>query len=145
MIARTLARLILIPLGLLLAAFAAGGVLLSLGQERLITAMQATGGGEEALFGMLGFLLKLMLSAFSVQAVLVPVLAVIVGEVAGIRRAAYYVAAGGLGFAVIPLLARLAPGDGFGTLSSTLPIFATAGFAGGFVYWLVAGRTAGNG
>jgi hypothetical protein len=50
---------------------------------------------------------------------------------------------GGLSLGVLPLLARLQIPD----LSAMPPaalwqVLATAGFAGGLVYWLLAGRTA---
>lgn len=70
-------------------------------------------------------------------------IAVVVGEVMRIRSWIYYVLAGGAALAAIPLLA--------GASSTGLPeipageymsIFATAGFAGGFTYWLLAGARA---
>jgi hypothetical protein len=57
----------------------------------------------------------------------------------------YYVAAGGLSLAAMPLLAHFGPGGaGIGGAPDQVvwQVFATAGFAGGFVYWLVAGRNA---
>ena len=70
-------------------------------------------------------------------------IAVVVGEVLRVRSWIYYVLAGGAALAAIPLLA--------GASSTGLPeipageymsIFATAGFAGGFTYWLLAGARA---
>jgi hypothetical protein len=68
---------------------------------------------------------------------------VIVGEVARIRLWLYYVIGGGLALAAIPLLARI-NASGVGTLSEATvwQVFATAGFAGGLVYWIIAGRNA---
>jgi len=70
-------------------------------------------------------------------------LIVVVGEVARIRSFAYYVVGGGIALAAIPLLARYGQG---GTIDApealVWQVFATAGFAGGFVYWLIAGRNA---
>jgi hypothetical protein len=70
-------------------------------------------------------------------------LLVIVGEVARIRSSAYYILGGGVALCALPLMAMA------GSLSSDLSalgtlwtVFATAGFAGGFVYWLLAGRNA---
>lgn len=65
--------------------------------------------------------------------------AVIVAEVVQIRSVLYYVIAGGLSVAALPLLASTT-GASFDT--QFLTIFATAGFAGGFFYWLLAGRNA---
>ena len=63
----------------------------------------------------------------------------------------YYVLAGGAALLAVPLLAR-APGDlvvAPAELSTValpsgqyMTIFAAAGFVGGFVYWLLAGRNA---
>ena len=67
----------------------------------------------------------------------------IAGEALRIRSWMYYVLAGGAAMAAIPVLAS--------PRSEQLPalpagqymtIFAAAGFVGGFVYWLLAGRTA---
>ena len=46
--------------------------------------------------------------------------------------------------AVIPMLAasgNLGTGN-ITQIGAIWPVFATAGFAGGFIYWLIAGRTA---
>ena len=83
---------------------------------------------------------------------IVPALvAVIIGEALHIRSWMYYVLAGGAALLAVPLLAR-APGDlasrALPSLMVALPagqymtIFAAAGFVGGFVYWLLAGRNA---
>ena len=65
------------------------------------------------------------------------------GEALRIRSWMYYVLAGGAAMAAIPVLASQRGGD-----LAALPagqymtIFAAAGFAGGLVYWLLAGRNA---
>ena len=70
-------------------------------------------------------------------------LLVIIGEVARIRGALYYVIGGGAALAVVPLLARLGQPARVLELSPVVwQVLATAGFAGGFVYWLLAGRRA---
>ncbi len=73
---------------------------------------------------------------------LLPALAAaIAGEALKVRSWMYSVLAGGAALAAVPLLA----GD---PVSARLPegqyvtIFGAAGFAGGFVYWLLAGRRA---
>ena len=63
------------------------------------------------------------------------VIAVVAGEVMRVRTWMYYVLAGGLSLAAIPILA--AP-----EASHAMTIFATAGFAGGLLYWLLAGARA---
>jgi hypothetical protein len=70
-------------------------------------------------------------------------LVVFVGEVARIRSALYYVAGGGAALAAIPLLARVGQSGGVVLPEQIVwQVFATAGFAGGFIYWLIAGRNA---
>lgn len=66
-------------------------------------------------------------------------LIVIIGEVARIRSALFYVAGGGLAAVALPVLASTA-GTSFNP--QMLAVFATAGFAGGLCYWLLAGRRA---
>ena len=62
----------------------------------------------------------------------------------------YYVLAGGAALLAVPLLAgapgefAVAPADLMVALPAGqyMTIFAAAGFVGGFVYWLLAGRNA---
>jgi hypothetical protein len=69
--------------------------------------------------------------------------AAMVGEVLRIRSWMYYVLAGGASLVAIPLLVTR-HADDLQALpaSSYLTIFAAAGFAGGFIYWLLAGARA---
>jgi hypothetical protein len=68
---------------------------------------------------------------------------VIVGEVARIRGAMYYVIGGGVALALVPLMSRFGEPLTVLDLSSVVwQVLATAGFAGGFAYWLLAGRNA---
>lgn len=69
--------------------------------------------------------------------------AAVIGEVLRLRSWVYYVLAGGASLAAIPLLAG-ASANGTPALpaSEYMTIFATAGFAGGFIYWLLAGARA---
>ena len=70
-------------------------------------------------------------------------IAVVVGEVMRIRAWMYYVLAGGLSLAAIPILAAPETAELPAILTShTMTIFATAGFAGGVLYWLLAGARA---
>ena len=75
---------------------------------------------------------------------LLPGFAVVaVGEVARIRSALYYILSAGAAAALMPVLsapAQVAASPGYST--EYFAIIATAGFAGGFVYWLIAGRNA---
>jgi len=68
---------------------------------------------------------------------------VVAGEVLRIRSWMYYVLAGGASLAAIPILAAPDPADLPRIIASPyMTIFAAAGFAGGFVYWLLAGARA---
>jgi len=75
---------------------------------------------------------------------LLPAMAVVaIGEVARMRSALYYVPASGAAAAIMPLIS--APPEVAASPSYSAEYFtiiATAGFAGGFVYWLIAGRNA---
>ncbi len=70
--------------------------------------------------------------------------AVIVGELLRLRSVLYYMLAGGAALAAIPFLA--APQGSADTppvpAAEYLTLFASAGFAGGLCYWLLAGRRA---
>jgi hypothetical protein len=70
-------------------------------------------------------------------------IAAIVGEALRMRSWMYYVLAGGAAMAAIPVLAS-SPVDRVPALPAGqyVTIFAAAGFVGGFVYWLLAGRRA---
>jgi hypothetical protein len=139
---RALGRVILLPIAFLLAAAVALFVILSLGQERIVQAMTGRGPDESTLGAALD-LVGLALSLVSVQTLLPAVLLVIVGEVGRIRGALYYVVGGGMALAVVPLLARMGqPASALELAPAVWQVLATAGFAGGFVYWLLAGRTA---
>ena len=117
-------------------------VIVSLGQERIVQAMTGRG-PDEATIGAAFDLLGLVLTLISVQTLLPALLLVIVGEVARIRGAMYYVIGGGVALALVPLLARLGnPSTVLGLAPAVWQVLATAGFAGGFVYWLLAGRNA---
>jgi hypothetical protein len=141
---KTVGRMILIPLALLLAAAASLFVLVTLGLERITAALhqQAVADDDmvQAMFDLMnqGLLLTTGLT-------IIPVLLVVfIGEIARIRSALYYIVGGGLALAAVPVLARY--GQGGSVVVSTdqivWQVFATAGFAGGFVYWLLAGRHA---
>ncbi|MDX2155539.1 MAG: hypothetical protein SFW09_03430 [Hyphomicrobiaceae bacterium] len=140
MILRALGRLVMVPLAFLLASGTALAVLFTLGLERITHAVAGRGDGAEIFFEIAGALVGLVGAATVVPSILV----VIVGEVARIRSGLYYVLGGGMALAVLPLLAgtgTIGSGEIAG-LSASWPVFATAGFAGGLVYWLLAGRNA---
>jgi hypothetical protein len=71
--------------------------------------------------------------------VLPAAIAAVAGEALKLRSWMYYVVAGGVALAAVPVLAPAEPSLPTGQY---LTIFAAAGFVGGFVYWLLAGRRA---
>jgi len=75
--------------------------------------------------------------------VLPGLVAAIAGEVGKIRAALYYILAGGLAMIVMPLsyIVQNAPAEAVPS-AQYLTIYATAGFAAGLVYWIIAGRSA---
>jgi hypothetical protein len=140
---KTVGRILLIPFALLLSAGASFFVLATLGLERITGALHQYGSEDDAaqaVFRLMDQGLVLTTGLTIVPALLV----VFVGEVARIRSALYYVAGGGAALAAIPLLARLGQQAGQQVLGDQIvwQVFATAGFAGGLVYWLIAGRNA---
>jgi hypothetical protein len=95
--------------------------------------------GAAPLFGMVMFA-----GAVAPTLTALPALAaVIAGEVLRIRSWIYYLLAGGAALAAIPLLLpnNVASATEIVT-SHYMAIFLSAGFAGGFVYWLLAGARA---
>jgi hypothetical protein len=137
----TLGRLIMVPLAFLFAMLAASAVLLSLGLERVTVAMTEREGTEAigTVFGVLKYGWVLTSGVTLLPACLM----VLVGEIARIRSALYYIVGGGLSLVAIPLLARLGPSAASsGAMILSWQLFATAGFVGGLVYWLIAGRRA---
>ena len=143
MIARALGRLLLVPLALLLGVLAAAAVLVTLGLE--VTTHALSAGPDDS--ARLDILMDLGFNALTIAAassILPALLLAIVGEIARVRSALYYVAAGGISLALLPLVTRL--GMDHGSIADVptqaWTVLATAGFAGGLVYWLIAGRTA---
>ncbi len=142
MVLSTIGRMIWLPIAFLISAVGAMLVLVTLGLERFT---QATAGQVQDVDVIVRiFEIVLQGQVIASGLTLLPAIAVvIVGEVARIRSALYYVLGGGLALVAIPLLARYGMA-GEGDTSSPLvwQVMATAGFAGGFVYWLLAGRRA---
>jgi len=138
---RTLGRTLVVGLSFMVAAAVAGFVLVTLGIERVTHVLHGSEGadGVAALIDVLRNGLDLLAAATLVPAVLL----IVVGEVARIRASLFYILGGGAVTAAIPLLARLGQ-SGPMTLPPVLlwQVFATAGFAGGLVYWMLAGRKA---
>lgn len=135
-----LKRLFLVPIGFILGAIATVAVLFSLGSEQVTHAMAER---SDVPVGEVWELMAQVVVLASAMTIIPALLLVIVGEVARIRTAFYYVIGGGVALAAVPLIARL---NDTGPLvmpgAMVWQVFATAGFVGGFVYWLIAGRGA---
>ncbi len=139
---RALGRLILVPMAFLAAGAIATLVAVTLGLERITHAIQGKGEGALGIEGLVDLLIEGRLLASGLT--LLPALAVvIVGEVARIRSSVFYIVGGGAALAAIPLIARSGEAGGLVLPAAAVwQVLATAGFAGGFVYWLLAGRRA---
>lgn len=140
---RTLGRLLLLPIAFLVSVLVAGFLLVTLALEHVTHALhgRSEDGADVARTTMEIFWQgSFLLTGLSI----LPALAVvIIGEVARIRSWLYYMLGGGLALASVPLMARYDQLDQVATLPPIVwQVFATAGFAGGLVYWLIAGRRA---
>jgi hypothetical protein len=138
---RAIGRLIVVPLAFLLGTVAAMFILFTLGMEKITHAL--AGRAVEADASQI-FEFMRQASALASAATIVPaILLVIVGEVARIRSSAYYILGGGAALCALPLMAMAGSlSNDLAPLGTLWTVFATAGFAGGFVYWLLAGRNA---
>lgn len=142
MVWRALGRLIMVPLGFILAVLAAMFILFTLGMERVTHAMHGREADPDSWFAMFD-LAQQTIAIFSTFTIVPAILLIIIGEVARIRSSLYYILGGGAVLAAWPLLARYGnivqdPAQ----LNVVWQVFATAGFVGGFIYWLIAGRRA---
>ena len=145
MILKTVGRMIWVPIAFVLSALASAVVLVTLGMERVTQAWHGKGGDDVNI----GAVFELMTQAHllvSGLTLLPAVLLIIVGEVARIRASLYYIIGGGAALAAVPLLARLGQTAATGGLAMpptiVWQVFATAGFLGGWLYWMLAGRNA---
>jgi hypothetical protein len=142
MVLRGLWRIIVVAFAFLIAAGVTLLVLTTIGLEQLTQVWRGQGPLADNLDGALVVLhggFRLVSAATIVPALLV----VAIGEIGRIRQPLFYVLGGGAALAAIPLIARLSD-TGAAAMPAllVLEIFATAGFAGGGVYWLIAGRRA---
>jgi len=138
---RTIGRLLWVAIAFFIAMFAAMTVLMTLGLETLTPGMKNFDDAD-LMFDAYDFLWTG--TAVVSAATLVPaVLVVVVGEIGRIRSWLYYMLGGGVALLVIPLFAQIDTAQMPQlSLPSLWQVFATAGFAGGLVYWLLAGRNA---
>lgn len=146
---RLIGRIVVVTLAACIALACSVLVLGTLGLERLTQAAHRYDAHQDDL----GAVVQMMRIAYGLletlmafpTAVLVPALSlVIIGEIARIRSALFYLVGGGLVMSILPLLMRydVDPRPHAPLLAAGWQVFATAGFAGGLVYWLLAGRRA---
>ncbi|OFW72289.1 MAG: hypothetical protein A2W02_00425 [Alphaproteobacteria bacterium RBG_16_64_48] len=145
MIFRTIFRMLWVVVAFCLAVAVALAVLFALGAMWTGDALRAAAPNDPLLrdgapiFGMVLFA-GTVTPALNALPALIGVAA---GEVLRIRSWMYYVLAGGASLAAIPILAAPDTADLPRIIASPyMTIFAAAGFAGGFVYWLLAGARA---
>ena len=146
MIINTIFRMIWVAIALMLAVGAALAVLFALGAMWVGDELRAAAPhdpmlqhGVDRIFGIV-----LFVGTVTPALTILPALAtVIAGEVLKICSWMYYVLAGGASLVAIPLLTSSRAEDMQSLPASPyMPIFAAAGFVGGFVYWLLAGARA---
>ena len=149
MIAKTLWRIVWVPIAALIAAGAGLLVALSIGQERIIQSAGGRSGLIDWVAALLldpGEMLRTLRAAGALASgltIIPAVLLIVIGEVARIRSALYYVAGSGLAFVAVPAVMRTIHASSMLAFATpVLQVLATAGFAAGFVYWLLAGRSA---
>ena len=128
-------RILMVSFAFVVAIGASAFVALRIGLEWMTVANH----GRDPVLGVLDALFQFVMAVFVLHALMaVPLLIalgiVVTGEVARIRSALFYIAGGGGAAAAIPLLVK--------ETALNWPVFATAGFVGGAVYWLLAGRRA---
>jgi hypothetical protein len=146
-IARYVLRGLVVVIAFAVASAVALAVLFALGSMWVGDELRAAAPPQNPLFqhgGEVFFGIVLFATTVAPALTALPALiAVVAGEVLRLRSWIYYVLAGGLSLAAIPLLAG-PPEEALSSVPAGeyMTIFATAGFAGGFVYWLLAGARA---
>ena len=145
MITRTIFRVLWAATVFVFAFVVALGVLFLLGALWVGDELRALAPDDPVLAAGSGWMGAAIFAVTVVPALtIVPALvAIIIGEALHIRSWMYYVLASGAAMAAIPVLAS--PRSDQPPVLPTgqyMTIFAAAGFVGGFVYWLLAGRNA---
>lgn len=137
-----LLRFLIVPLSLFISLFIAFFIMTFIGfqrVERLIEAMDDTAEGITLFWN--GFTLS---SPWLPGVTFAPLFAILmIGEIFHVRSLLYYIVGFGLCLSLFPLmLPYLELEHGPQPLVALWQIFATAGFAAGGVYWVLAGRKA---
>ena len=145
MIFRTIFRMLWVVVAFCLAVAVALAVLFALGAMWTGDELRAAAPNDPLLrdgapiFGMVLFAGTVAPALNALPALI----GVVAGEVLRIRSWMYYVLAGGAALASIPILAAPQSADLLAIIASHyMTVFAAAGFAGGFIYWLLAGARA---
>ena len=139
---RAIGRMFMVPLGFVLATIAALAMLLSIGLERATYAVHG-GAVDLTQWNQILDLARGFYGLASAATIVPALLLVITGEVARIRSSIYYILGGGAALSALPLLVRTGSlGRDLSQVGLVWQVFATAGFAGGLVYWVIAGRRA---
>ena len=144
MILKIVARMLWVAFAFLIAACVALAALFALGAAWVSGELIAAAPNDPVLNQGGAPVLGMVLFAGNVAPALTALpglIAVVAGEALRLRSWMYYVPAGGAALLAIPLLASPIHAD-FTAGSRWLAVFAAAGFVGGFVYWLLAGRKA---
>lgn len=139
----TLWRIIVVPVAFVISGLVAGLVLVTLGLERVTHAFHGQAMDEaDSVFAIFDFVGQGVILASSLT-IIPALIIVLIGEVARIRSSLYYIVGGGAALAAVPLFTQFGQSAAFVLPSPAVwQVFATAGFAGGFIYWLLAGRRA---
>ncbi|MFM1814185.1 MAG: hypothetical protein RLZ98_880 [Pseudomonadota bacterium] len=138
----TIGRLFLVPFAFVIAAVATAFVAFTLGSERVIQMTHEFNDDARAVPELIAMMFNIGV-LFTGLSLAPAVLLIIVGEVARIRSSLYYIIGGGVVLALIPVVSRMAAGYELQMPPAIVwQVLATAGFAGGFVYWMIAGRSA---
>jgi hypothetical protein len=140
---RILGRLIAVTLAYMIACFVAG--IMVVGSYVVRAWLEGSGDfADQRLFVETLYFGGLAAAFVSVYAFTPAVIAIVVAEVFAIRRPLYYVICGGLAGAI-----GYVAFSGYDTGSAALPVgramilLAGAGCVAGYVYWYLAGRSAG--
>lgn len=142
-IGRLLGRLVLALVGYVSATLAAGLTLAF--AIAGVSALAAFTEGSGPIVSSLVFVGGVFAAFISALAAGPSLLAILVAEIFGLRMVLYYLAAGALS-AALGYVAFTDFGTGEGVTPGTgdeLLAFVSAGLVGGFVYWVIAGSSAG--
>lgn len=132
-------RTAVVAFAFLAAAVFAGFIAFRLGLERMTHTLH---GDDDAIVTVAAWLWHGLSLSFATTLILA-LGVVIVGEVARIRSGLFYIVGGGAAVAAAPLLIEVQRQGGVANLPAFVwQVFATAGFAGGALYWMLAGRKA---